>query len=280
MYRCTDICFTAQLFFSQMNLEITPHDGHTCFSRLYFSIYFPSVINITQSQVELHAPGSGEVNEKRFFNRMSRQTAEKTTTAMHMHIRRPETQEDSRCFLHARPDVTKNIPKRTFQSEVRVSCSTFLNQPPFTWADAKRKKTWRGSRERSQHQNLGHVSRSQFQICGAADGGWATPAHNHAARHTHEETANSILQVHYLHQMVVSPEKFNKKQDVRCKMLRIFKAWFEDQSYSAVNCERAVHRHGTILLIVRECSGFNPWRIRHCGSWCGGQRTSRQWERK
>ena len=55
-------------FFSQMNLEITPHDGHSFFSRLYVSTQFPSVMNVTQSQVELHGPGSGEVNEKRFFN--------------------------------------------------------------------------------------------------------------------------------------------------------------------------------------------------------------------
>ena len=31
-------------------------------------------------------------------------------------------------------------------------------------------------------------------------------------------------------------------------------------------CERVVHPHGAILLIVREYSGFNFRRIRHCGS--------------
>ena len=45
-------------------------------------------------------------------------------------------------------------------------------------------------------------------------------------------------------------------------------------------CERIVYRHGAILLIVRECSGFNPRRWRHCGSWCAGQRTGRQWKIK
>ena len=35
---------------------------------------------------------------------------------------------------------------------------------------------------------------------------------------------------------------------------------------TCVSCERVVHRHGAILLIVRECSGFNPRRVQHCGS--------------
>ena len=39
-------------------------------------------------------------------------------------------------------------------------------------------------------------------------------------------------------------------------------------------CERIENRHGAILVIVRECSGFNPRRLRHCG-WCARQRTGR-----
>ena len=31
-------------------------------------------------------------------------------------------------------------------------------------------------------------------------------------------------------------------------------------------CERVVHRHGAIHLIVRECSGFHPRRIRPHGN--------------
>ena len=48
---------------------------------------------------------------------------------------------------------------------------------------------------------------------------------------------------------------------------------------SSASCERIVYRHGAILLIVRDCSGFNPRRWRHCES-CAGQRTGRQWKRK
>ena len=44
-------------------------------------------------------------------------------------------------------------------------------------------------------------------------------------------------------------------------------------------CERIENRHGTILLIVRECSLFNPRRWRHW-RWCAGQKTSRLWNRK
>ena len=51
-------------------------------------------------------------------------------------------------------------------------------------------------------------------------------------------------------------------------------------SVSLCLCERIENRHGAILLIVRECSGFNPRRWRHCGSWCAGQRTGRLWQRK
>ena len=44
-------------------------------------------------------------------------------------------------------------------------------------------------------------------------------------------------------------------------------------------CERIEYRHGTILLIVRECSGWNPrrWRL---WRWCARQRTGRLWKRK
>ena len=32
-----------------------------------------------------------------------------------------------------------------------------------------------------------------------------------------------------------------------------------------ITCERVVYRHGAILHIVRECSGFNPRRFRRHG---------------
>ena len=44
-------------------------------------------------------------------------------------------------------------------------------------------------------------------------------------------------------------------------------------------CERIVCRHGAMLLIVRECSGFNPRRWRHW-RWRTGQRTRRLWKRQ
>ena len=37
-----------------------------------------------------------------------------------------------------------------------------------------------------------------------------------------------------------------------------------------ITCERVVYRHGSILLMVRECSGFNPRRFRR----------GRQWDKK
>ena len=52
---------------------------------------------------------------------------------------------------------------------------------------------------------------------------------------------------------------------------------FWDRDPSSQVCDRVVHRHGAILPIERVGTGFNPRRIRHCGSWCAGQRTSRQW---
>ena len=33
-----------------------------------------------------------------------------------------------------------------------------------------------------------------------------------------------------------------------------------------LSCERVVYRHGAILIIVRECSGFIPRRFRSHGS--------------
>ena len=42
-------------------------------------------------------------------------------------------------------------------------------------------------------------------------------------------------------------------------------ATVDDQNrYYTWSCERIVYNHGAILLIVRECSGFNPRRWRHC----------------
>ena len=66
----------------------------------------------------------------------------------------------------------------------------------------------------------------------------------------------------------ICPVPHRRKSEILSVRHRLFNAYI---------CERVVHRHGTILLIVRVRTGFNPRRIRHCGSWCARQRTNRQW---
>ena len=63
----------------------------------------------------------------------------------------------------------------------------------------------------------------------------------------------------------------------RCRSLRVVEVV---EVVGLITCERVVYRHGAILLIVRECSGFMPRRFRPHGSWWAGQRTGRQWVRK